>query len=176
MDKKKIFRSALLRFYRKTDLSLSPHLNDLSLTAVGRLVGSVHTVVVSVTHPHPWDAALRDGALELIGGTSHLGCKKTKSMKNQKHSIRMEKNCSTAPSKSGRQHESSPQVSAQPDGRRPMRKRDGISRGLELSWCNRGDLKVDSRQSFSSSPSPQLSCPLQRKMPGMQRLGLVHLN
>lgn len=33
-----------------------------------------------------------------------------------------------------------------------------------------------SRQSFSSSPSPQLSCPLQRKMPGMQRLVLVHLN
>lgn len=33
-----------------------------------------------------------------------------------------------------------------------------------------------SRQSLSSSPSPQLSCPLQRKMPGMQRLVLVHLN
>lgn len=36
--------------------------------------------------------------------------------------------------------------------------------------------QLDSRQSFSSSPSPQLSCPLQRKMPGMQRLGWVHLN
>lgn len=34
----------------------------------------------------------------------------------------------------------------------------------------------DLRQSFSSSPSPQLSWPLQRKMPGMQRLGWVHLN
>lgn len=36
--------------------------------------------------------------------------------------------------------------------------------------------QLDSRQSFSSSPSPQLSCPLQRKMPGMHRLGWVHLN
>lgn len=33
-----------------------------------------------------------------------------------------------------------------------------------------------SRQSFSSSPSPQLSWPLQRKIPGMQRLGWEHLN
>lgn len=32
------------------------------------------------------------------------------------------------------------------------------------------------RQSRSSSPSPQLSCPLQRKIPGMQRLVFVHLN
>lgn len=32
------------------------------------------------------------------------------------------------------------------------------------------------RQSRSSSPSPQLSWPLQRKMPGMQRLGWEHLN
>lgn len=38
------------------------------------------------------------------------------------------------------------------------------------------NIRGDLRQSFSSSPSPQLSWPLQRKIPGMQRLGWVHLN
>lgn len=68
----------------------------MSLTAVGRLIRSVHTVVVPVTHPHPWDAALRDGALELIGGTGHLGCKKTNGKRRRK---RIQKNCNTAPAK-----------------------------------------------------------------------------
>ena len=44
------------------------------LTAVGGLIAAVHTVVVPVTHPDPGDAALGDGALELVGGTGHLGC------------------------------------------------------------------------------------------------------
>lgn len=52
---------------------------------------------------------------------------------------------------------------------------------LLTSLAQRPGRKKDSkslylRQSFSSSPSPQLSCPLQRKMPGMQRLVFVHLN
>lgn len=46
----------------------------MCLTAVGRLVRSIHAVVVPVTHPHPWDAALRDGALELVGGARYLRC------------------------------------------------------------------------------------------------------
>ena len=44
------------------------------LTAVGGLVTAVHTVVVPVTDPDSGDAALGDGALELVGGTGHLGC------------------------------------------------------------------------------------------------------
>lgn len=44
------------------------------LTAVGRLVTAVHTVIVPVTDPDAGDAALGDGALELVGGTGHLGC------------------------------------------------------------------------------------------------------
>lgn len=44
------------------------------LTAVGGLVTAIHTVIVAVTHPDSWDAALGDGALELVGGTGHLGC------------------------------------------------------------------------------------------------------
>lgn len=44
------------------------------LTAIGRLVTAVHTVVVPVTDPDSGDAALGDGALELVGGTGHLGC------------------------------------------------------------------------------------------------------
>lgn len=44
------------------------------LTAVGRLIGSVHTIVVPVTNPHPGDAALADGTLELVGGTCHFRC------------------------------------------------------------------------------------------------------
>ena len=44
------------------------------LTAVGRLVTAVYTVVVPVAHPDSGDAALGDGTLELVGGTGHLGC------------------------------------------------------------------------------------------------------
>lgn len=43
-----------------------------ALTAVGRFVRAVHAVVVAVTHPHPGDAALGDGTLELGGRTRHL--------------------------------------------------------------------------------------------------------
>lgn len=50
---------------------------NASLTAVGRLIRSVHTVIVTVTHPNPWDAALTDGALELVRGTSDFSCKKS---------------------------------------------------------------------------------------------------
>lgn len=48
--------------------------NELYLTAVGRLIRSVHTVIVPVTHPHPWDTALGDRTLELVGGTCHFRC------------------------------------------------------------------------------------------------------
>ncbi len=48
--------------------------NELCLTAVGRLIRSIHTVIVPVTHPHPWDTALGDGTLELVGGTCHFRC------------------------------------------------------------------------------------------------------
>lgn len=81
----------------------------MSLTAVGRLIRSVHAVVVPVTHPHPWDAALRDGALELIGGTGHLGCKKRN---GRRRSMRIQKNCNTGPARSDRQHKKCTQVSA----------------------------------------------------------------
>lgn len=43
-----------------------------SLTAVGRFVRAVHTVVVTVTHPDPGNAALSDDTLELVGCTRHL--------------------------------------------------------------------------------------------------------
>lgn len=42
------------------------------MCAVGGFIRSVHTVVVTVTHPHSWDAAFGDGALELVWSTSHL--------------------------------------------------------------------------------------------------------
>lgn len=45
------------------------------LTAVGRLIAAIHTVIVPVTHPDSGDAALGDGALELVGGAGHLSCK-----------------------------------------------------------------------------------------------------
>lgn len=45
------------------------------LTAIGRLITAVHTVVVPVTDPDSGDAALGDGALELVGRTGHLGCR-----------------------------------------------------------------------------------------------------
>lgn len=48
--------------------------NELCLTAVGRLIRSIHTVIVLVTNPHPWDTALGDGTLELVGGACHFGC------------------------------------------------------------------------------------------------------
>lgn len=66
-----------------------------SLTAVGRLIRSIYTVIVPVTHPHPWDTALGDGTLELIGGTCHLRCKKKR--RETLHKIR--KNCNKAPTK-----------------------------------------------------------------------------
>lgn len=45
----------------------------LGLTAVGRFVRSVHTVVVAVAHPDAGNAALSDDALELVGCARHLG-------------------------------------------------------------------------------------------------------
>lgn len=48
--------------------------SKVCLTAVGRLIGSIHTVVVPVTHPHPGDAAFGDRTLELVGGTCHFRC------------------------------------------------------------------------------------------------------
>ena len=51
-----------------------PSNHELCLTAVGGLIRSIHTVVVPVTHPHSWDAALGDGTLELVGGTCNLSC------------------------------------------------------------------------------------------------------
>lgn len=45
------------------------------LTAVGRLIAAIHAVVVPVTDPDSGDAALGDGALELVGGTGHFGCR-----------------------------------------------------------------------------------------------------
>lgn len=42
------------------------------MCAVGRFIRSIHTVIVTVTHPHPWDAAFSDGTLELVWSTSHL--------------------------------------------------------------------------------------------------------
>lgn len=58
-----------------------PHATGLSrlsqkahklLTAVGRFVRSIHTVVVAVAHPDSGNAAFGDGTLELVGGTRHL--------------------------------------------------------------------------------------------------------
>ena len=48
-----------------------------ALTAVGGLVGAVHAVVVAVADPDAGDTALGDGALELVGGAGHLGCRQT---------------------------------------------------------------------------------------------------
>lgn len=39
---------------------------------VGRLITAVHTVIIPVTDPDARDAALGDGALELVGGAGHL--------------------------------------------------------------------------------------------------------
>lgn len=52
------------------------------------------------------------------------------------------------------------------------------SQGLRKHILNScvGDKSRYSRQSFSSSPWPQLFWPLQRKIPGIQRLGWEHLN
>lgn len=44
----------------------------MGLTAVGRLIGTIHAIVVPVTHPHSWNTALGDGTLELVGGACHL--------------------------------------------------------------------------------------------------------
>lgn len=55
------------------------------LTAVGRFVGSVHTVVIAVAHPDSRDAALSDDTLELIGCAGHFGYKTTEVETTQKH-------------------------------------------------------------------------------------------
>lgn len=51
------------------------------LTAVGRLIAAVHTVIVPVTDPDAGDAALGDRALELVGGAGYLSCKVEESMR-----------------------------------------------------------------------------------------------
>jgi hypothetical protein len=45
---------------------------DWVLTAVGRLIRSIHTVIVPVTHPDTRDTALGDGTLELVRSTRHI--------------------------------------------------------------------------------------------------------
>ena len=45
---------------------------DWALTAVGRLIRSIHTVIVPVTHPDTRDTALGDGTLELVRSTRHI--------------------------------------------------------------------------------------------------------
>lgn len=45
------------------------------LTTVGRLIAAVHTVIVPVAHPDAGDAALGDGALELVGGAGDFSCR-----------------------------------------------------------------------------------------------------
>lgn len=54
---------------------------DGQLTAVGGLVAAVHTVIVPVTDPDAGDAALGDGALELVGGAGHLSCEMEQRMR-----------------------------------------------------------------------------------------------
>lgn len=54
----------------------SPSSPRRPLTAVGRFIGAVHAVVVTVTDPDTGDAALGDGTLELVGGTGHLRCRR----------------------------------------------------------------------------------------------------
>lgn len=46
--------------------------NKTSLTAVGRFIRSIHTVIIAVTHPHARYAAFGDGTLELGGRTRDL--------------------------------------------------------------------------------------------------------
>lgn len=45
------------------------------LTAIGGLIAAVHTVIVPVTDPDSGDAALGDGALELVGSAGHFSCR-----------------------------------------------------------------------------------------------------
>lgn len=70
----KTYRTCLELFLKQPGVLYS---NELCLTAVGGLIGSIDTVIVSVTHPHAWNTALGDGTLELVGGTCHFRCRKT---------------------------------------------------------------------------------------------------
>ena len=63
----------LQSFFINRDV-IGSNIEEPRLTAVGWLVGSVHTVIVPVAHPHPWDTALTDGTLELVGGTCNFSC------------------------------------------------------------------------------------------------------
>ena len=101
------------------------------LTAVGWLVRPVHAVVVAVTHPHTWNTALGDGTLELVGSTGHLGCEGKTGREQTSNTARL--------STTGLVLD----VSHQPDG--------ASSATREVRGA------AHSRQSFSSSPSPQLS-------------------
>lgn len=131
----------------------------LSLTAVGWFIRAVHTVVVTVTHPDTGNAALSDDTLELVGCTCHLSYINTQSQLVYTPLEHTSKRQAMHYDEGERdRYETIIQPTEQADDRRAM---------VE---------KRHSRQSFSSSPWPQLFWPLQRKIPGMQRLGCEHLN